>query len=213
MNTSPRRKERIQEHRGKGVAYWVMKADRACSTVLNQLALLGALGLVVVTLMAVIDVVGSKLFNRSLAMAYETTEMLSIPIVYLVIGSVVFGRGPMIVDAALSKFPKRMQTVVLFVGDIIGIGISVIIASRSWIYMNMLVDMHSTTSGAVHILKWPFAGVLCFGWATVALGCLFRMLRPIFKYEPLPDLPPSLQLAEEDARKAAREAGRKSEEA
>ena len=176
----------------------VMSVDYGITRAMNALAVIAALCLIVVMLMAVIDVIGSKLFNRSLAMAYEVTEMLSIPIVFLAIGSVVFGRGPMRVDLLMNKLNPKMQTVLIFIGDLIGIAVSAIVASRAWSYTFQLFKIHSRTSGAVQILKWPFALILCIGWITVGLGCLFRMLRPILKYEGPPDLSPDESLRQHE---------------
>ena len=73
----------------------IEKIDHGVTRVFDKFSLISTIALIVVMLMAVIDVVGGKLFHKPFAPAYELTQMFSIPLVFFTVGVVQMGRGMM----------------------------------------------------------------------------------------------------------------------
>ena len=186
----------------------IEKIDHGVTRVFDKFSLISTIALIVVMLMAVIDVVGGKLFHKPFAPAYELTQMFSIPLVFFTVGVVQMGRGMMRIDLIANHFPAWLQRVLNVITGLLGTFFCAFLTWRSWIYSyGTLYLGHIKTTGNIKVAEWPFGMMLVFGLAMLTIAFVFTTLRAIFDYEVLPDLTPDQLMAGEGRAKGSVEIG------
>ena len=176
--------------------------------VFDKFSLISTIALIVVMLMAVVDVVGGKLFHKPFAPAYELTQMFSIPLVFFTVGVVQMGRGMMRIDLIANHFPGWLQRAINLIAGLLGVGFCGFLTYRSWVYtFGTLLPSHIKTTGNIKVAEWPFGIMLVFGLAMLTVAFVFTTLRAIFDYEVLPDLTPDQLMAGEGRAEGSVEIG------
>lgn len=176
----------------------IQRIDHRVTRIFDAFSLISTIALIAVMLMAVVDVVGSKVFHTPFAPAYELTQMFSIPLVFFTVGVVQMGRGMMRIDLLANQFPKWLQRALNLISSVLGAVFCVFLAWRAWVYAyGTLYLNHIKTTGNVKLAMWPFGMMLVFGLIMLAAAFVFSTLRAALNYEVLPDLSPDELLAGE----------------
>lgn len=169
----------------------IERADKLITRFFDVYSGISVVAVLIVILICVVDVVGSKLFTLPFAPAYEMTQLLSIPLVFCTVGTVQMGRGMMRIDLLFNKFHKTIQRILNIISSTLGVALCIFLTVRSFVYTNnTLLANHMKTTGNVHLIMWPFGIILVVGLAMLSIAYVFTLIRNIISYEVLPDLSP-----------------------
>jgi TRAP-type C4-dicarboxylate transport system permease small subunit len=124
------------------------------------------------------DVVMRHVFNQSIAGAFEVTELMMVPIVFLAFAYVELKDGHVRVDLVISLFPPRIRLYLECVTAAIGVAMFSVLAWES-AFRSVYLWQKGDLSGYLRIPISPFLMVITFGCATTGLQLFFRLLRSI----------------------------------
>ena len=131
---------------------------------------------VVILLLSVIDVVGSKFFNRGLPAATSFVEELNLVLVFMAVAYVQTERGHLRIALLNRYMPTGLRHAVVLLGHVLGILICGFFSWRTLILMqNMLATSDIKNAAVIEFPLWPFALVNFYGFAiltTAFIMCL-----------------------------------------
>lgn len=137
--------------------------------------------LAAIMLLAFFDTLSTKLLRVSITNATELIQYLNVPVVFLAIGYVELERGSTRIELLITKFPKKVQKLLLAMGNILGFGIC---AFAAYINANMTLGKfvsHTRASAgqASSFFIWPFCLVLALGYLLVSLAFLWNTIKQL----------------------------------
>lgn len=161
----------------------IKKTGRTLDSVINAvcrtLNILGVTVLMGMTALTVVDVIG-RIFKRPIIGGTEITEFMMVTIVFLCIGWAAV-KGKMItVDLVTMRLPLKVQAVLNVITMIIGLGVVIIIAWRSFV-ATLDVQSDRVTTMILHIPAAPFMWILSFGFSVLCLVMLAQVVRNVAK--------------------------------
>lgn len=185
------------------------KVDTAFCRILRIIVWVSAACLIGIMLVAFFNVLGEKLRSAGLPVSgipasTEIIQYLHIPVVYLAAAFVTLERGHTRIDLLSAKFPAVLQRVFNILGDILGIGVCILISWRGFIQMGKFIARHRMSSvSGVGFPLWPFALIMSVGFILLTLSLIWHIIREITGYTP----PQSAEAETETAAAAAEEEG------
>ncbi len=168
----------------------VEKIDTMACRILKYIAWVSAVCLVVIMLVAFFNVLGEKLRGvgvpiSGIPASTEIIQYLHIPVVYLAAAYVTLDRGHTRIDLLSAKFPTALQRCFTVIGDILGIGVSGLIAWRGFVQMGKFIARHKMSSvSGVGFALWPFVLIMSLGYILLALSLIFHIIREVSGYTP-----------------------------
>ena len=168
----------------------VEKIDTMACRILKYIAWVSAVCLVVIMLVAFFNVLGEKLRGvgvpiSGIPASTEIIQYLHIPVVYLAAAYVTLDRGHTRIDLLSAKFPTALQRCFTVIGDILGIGVSGLIAWRGFVQMGKFIARHKMSSvSGVGFALWPFVLIMSLGYILLALSLIFHIVREVSGYTP-----------------------------
>ena len=185
------------------------KIDTAICRVLRVIVWVSAACLVGIMLVAFFNVLGEKLRSAGLPVSgipasTEIIQYLHIPVVYLAAAFVTLERGHTRIDLLSTKFPTVLQKIFTILGDILGIGVCVLISWRGFVQMGKFIARHRMSSvSGVGFPLWPFALIMAVGFILLTLSLIWHIIREVTGYTP----PQTAEAETEAAAEAAEEEG------
>lgn len=159
--------------------FW--QIDRKLKRVSACLSWISTVCMLSVALVAVVDVVTSKVFNRGIPGATEYITYMLIPIIYLAIAYVQLTDGPVCVDMFYARFSQVGKHIVDVIGNLIAVGVDVYMTRCSVSLTGEMIRLAKRSSTAsVSFPLWPFAAIFTLGMGLLALCHLWTMLRVFF---------------------------------
>ena len=124
--------------------------------------------------------------------------------VYLAAAFVTLERGHTRIDLLSTKFPTVLQKIFTILGDILGIGVCVLISWRGFVQMGKFIARHRMSSvSGVGFPLWPFALIMAVGFILLTLSLIWHIIREVSGYTP----PQAAAAEAETAAEAASEEG------
>ena len=168
----------------------IEKIDTMACKILKYIAWVSAVCLVLIMLVAFFNVLGEKLRVAGLPVtgipaSTEIIQYLHIPVVYLAAAFVTLDRGHTRIDMLSAKFPKGLENVFTVIGDVLGLGVCVLITWRGFVQMGKFIARHRMSSvSGVGFPLWPFALIMSVGYILLALSLILHIVRTVSGYQP-----------------------------
>lgn len=118
---------------------------------------------------AIIDVIGSKFFNRGILGTGEMIEELNIILVFMAMAYVQVDRGHIRISIIENVLAPWVSHVLRMFGYLLGIFIFAFMSWRSLVLLQKHVVTLATKEGAVHFLLWPFSFAMTMGLILLTL--------------------------------------------
>lgn len=157
------------------------KVDQAYTKLVYWISLISPAFLIVIMIVAVIDVLCTKLFHYSIPNAYAVVQYFSVPNIYLSVASVQMTRGHTRMGMFQENMPKIPKMIAKVFSNALGAAVS---ALMCWEAFRLLITYiqqgkTSTTNNLGGIVLWPF--VLCFaaGYVFLTIAFLFCTARAV----------------------------------
>lgn len=161
------------------------RTDRVVFRVTKWISYLVGAAILAIMLLALVNVLVSKIFKFSVPSSTEWITYLNILAVFPAVAFVQLDRGHTRVDLFDNKFPPLVQKIIEIFSDLVGMGVCALISWRTFILFEdhlqkgTMSSSSALTKGAFPL--WPFSlmlSVFCalwfltFGWSIVR--CLVR---------------------------------------
>jgi TRAP-type C4-dicarboxylate transport system permease small subunit len=154
--------------------------DRSLEWICRTLLVLAAMLAFVLCFIVVADVVGRVLFNRPLKGTPEIVSYSIVVICYLQAAYAIRSGGMISVDAFVTRFPLRAQSLLAAFGCLLGVALFALIcwggidgAAHAW------RSGEYEGEGALRIPAWPARFAIVLGTALSAISYLLLMLRQL----------------------------------
>ncbi len=153
----------------------ILKIKKAIYNFSAGLNLSGVSLMVLMTILIIIDIFMRFVFNKPFAATYELIEYAMVVVLSFAMAYTQVIRGHIDVSSIVEMFPKKVQTVFLWVANFIAF---VYYGLMSWqTCVKGFIEIKSgTTSAVLYIIKWPFVIVCAFGFGIFALVLLTQLL-------------------------------------
>lgn len=165
------------------------KADEIIVNTVKYISYTSGVCMVGIMFVAFFNVIGEKLRQLGLPVtgipaSTEIIQYLHIPVVFLATAYITFDRGHTRIDLLSSKFPKPLQVIFGVIGCLLGSAICGFISYRGFLLMQTFITRNkmSGVGGTVFPL-WPFALILCIGFAMLSFTFLWAIVRDGFLRE------------------------------
>lgn len=158
----------------------IERIDRFLQKAAKIYSYVGNVAIVVMSLLAVGDILAAKLFSKAIPNQYQWVQYLLILAVFTVVPSVTLGRGMMSVDILTRKFPKKLLVTIEFLAYACGTVIFAFLSYRGWLLMvTHIVEKTASANQTGAFLIWPFTLIYALSMALIALTCLWRAIRTV----------------------------------
>jgi TRAP-type C4-dicarboxylate transport system permease small subunit len=166
----------------------LQKIDRFLFMAIRAVSCLSGICLVGIMLTAFFNVLGEKLFKHGIPASTEIIQYLHIPVVFLSAAYVSLDRGHTAIDLLSSHFPKALQRICGFLGNLLGVFICSFAGYRGLTQMERFFVRHRMSSvTGVGFPLWPFALILSAGFILLALSFLRKILCTVTGIDPTTD--------------------------
>ena len=132
---------------------------------------LAGAGLLVMMLIGVVDIIGTKFFNIPLPGAYEATEALMVVAVFLALPYTQRQRQHIAVDLFVTRLGPRARHALDIVGVSLTFAIFALVAWRGWVLGLDSLAIREYASGIVQFPMYPSKLALAVGATLMALQC------------------------------------------
>ena len=157
------------------------KVDQAYTKLTYWISLISPAFLITIMIVAVVDVLCTKLLHYSIPNAYAVVQYFSVPNIYLSVASVQMTRGHTRMGMFQEKMPKTPKMIAKVVSNALGAMVSVLMGWEASRLLITYIQQHktSTTNNLGGVILWPF--VLCFmvGYILLTVAFLFCVVRAI----------------------------------
>jgi TRAP-type C4-dicarboxylate transport system permease small subunit len=149
--------------------------DRRYTTFTKWLSYLAGLALLTVVIICVVDVVGWKLFGKSVPSAVDFIQYMNVALVFLAVAYVQTDRGSTAIELLQNHFPLWLKVGVRIFAYLLGFASLMFVVYRGWFLLADMWEKHDAAVGTWSFPLWPFQVCLlvgCFflGWAFVVTG-------------------------------------------
>ena len=146
-------------------------------------SLLAVIPMFLIMLLAVLDVIGGKLFNQSIQSSTEMIQYMNVPLVCLAMGFVEHKMGHTRIQVLTKHYPKFLRKGLYMLGSLIGCGVSLFVAYMAIDLMMTNLERMTPIQSTSPILVWPFVLCLIIGYVLTALAFIWSGVREITKKE------------------------------
>ncbi|MBN1375201.1 MAG: TRAP transporter small permease [Dehalococcoidia bacterium] len=134
--------------------------------------------LVIMVVLVMIDVIGTKAFKTPLLGGIELVSLLSVIAIALAIAQTQIAHGHIEVEMLVEKFPKNLRHVIAAIVHILGIVLFVILSWKSFDYGKALHNC-GEVSMTLQLPYYPFVYALGISSIIVALVLLVQFIKII----------------------------------
>lgn len=151
--------------------------DRAVGRISRTLAIVGAMGIVVLGLILLADIVGRGLLGITVSGAKEIAANSVIGITMLVLPYTARTNSHIRTTVLLDHLPRRAQRTVLNLSDICGMSFFLLLAYASWEPMMRAWELgtYEGSPGSIRIPIAPTWTIIVLASALMALECLLAV--------------------------------------
>lgn len=139
------------------------KIDNLLSRVAKWFVYVAAASAGVMMAIAVIDVIGSKFFNRGILGTGEMIEELNIILVFMAVAYVQLDRGHIRIAIIENVLAPWANHILVMFGNLMGIFIFAFMSWRTLVLLKKHILIQVTKEGAIHFLLWPFSLAMFMG--------------------------------------------------
>lgn len=134
-----------------------------------------------IMLLAVMDVVGGKLFNQSIQSSTEMIQYMNVPLVCLAMGFVEHQSGHTRIQVLTRHYPRVLQKALYVLGSLIGCVVSLFVAYMAVSLMAINIERMTPIQATSSIPVWPFVLCLIVGYVLTALAFIYSGVRELLK--------------------------------
>lgn len=157
----------------------LLSTEAVMTKIIRWFVILSAASAAAMMVIAVVDVVGSKVFNYPLKGAAEFIEELNVLLVFLAIGYVELERGHIRI-AVLEKFMfKGLIHILNLFRYLIGILVIGILSWRTLIFGQKMLATGVTKNSPIDFPIWPSAMVVFLGFAFLTIAFILLLGKEI----------------------------------
>lgn len=156
------------------------KVDGVIFKVAKIYSFLGVIAIVIMSLLAVGDILAAKLFASAIPNQYQWVQYLLIVAVFTVMPSIILSRGLMAVDILTKNLPKPVLKAIEFLSYICGTVIFGFLCYRGFILMaKHFAEKTASANQTGAFPIWPFTLIYAVSLVLVSLACLWRAIRTV----------------------------------
>ena len=137
-------------------------------------------GLILMSLITVVDVIGAKLFTAPIIWSFEVTALLGLVILVFALAFTQVNRGHIEIEFATMRLPIRAQTVIGAVVALVGMALFAVITWQMFDYALTLQKAGRVTH-MEEIPLFPFAYGAAFCFLMVFLVLLLQFFKVVAK--------------------------------
>lgn len=137
------------------------------------------LPLFLIMLVAVLDVIGGKVFGQSIQSSVELIQYMNVPLVCLAMGYVEYQSGHTRIRVLTKYYPPLVQKLLYLLGSLIGCVICGYIAYQALGMMVDYIQRQTPIQAASPIPVWPFAFCLILGYVLTGISFLCSGFRAV----------------------------------
>lgn len=142
----------------------------------------GVGGILAMVLLIIYDVGMRSLFNKPMMSSYELTMFLMSIVVFTAFGYTQSERNIVRIELVVSRFPRKIQTILEIIMSILSLGLSVLISWQCFIRAIGLRQEH-LVSPILSIPVYPFYLVGALGFALLSLVLISDILESVYGIE------------------------------
>ena len=153
-----------------------MKYLEAISEFLNKISMiLGGIAVLILMLLATGNVV-LRIFHLPFRGTYEIVSFLGAVVIAFALGYTQKNRDHIVVDILSEKFPKKLQTVIEALSDLIIMFFFGIVAWQVYVWGMKIYEAHEV-SETLRIIFYPFVFAVAFGFVLLCLSACIDFLK------------------------------------
>ena len=126
------------------------------------------------------DVILRYVFNRPISGAYEVIEYMMAILIPFGLGYCALQGGHVAVDLVVSRFPKKIQSIIGSITTLICLGLFILITWQNVIYIGENFES-KLTSAVLLIPVYPFVAAVAIGSAALCLALVLDFLNYLTK--------------------------------
>lgn len=160
------------------------KAAHSIETVINQISekmgVVAVIVLAAIMMFTVVDVFMRGVLNDPVAATTETTALMMVVLVFLVLAWCAVKNKHVKIDVLVSRLPRKVQIALDISNHLLVIFVSAMVGWRSAVEGAYVKNMGITTS-VLEIPHYPFYYLITFGYAMLILVMINSLVRYIYK--------------------------------
>lgn len=161
---------------------WLGKAAdtiyRFISPVSKVLIGVGSAALAVMMFLTAADVILRYVFNKPIMGAFDITVYMMVILFAFALPYCAVKQGHIRVDLLIGRLPEKAQTIINTITAPLGLGLFVLIAWQTIVYMLIQQETHITSS-VLQIPRYPFVGLFFIGIACIAIVLFADFLKTL----------------------------------
>ena len=135
--------------------------------------------LFLIMILAVLDVIGGKVFGRSIQSTVETIQYMNVPLVCLAMSYVEFENGHTRINVLTKHYPQVIQKILFMLGSLLGCVICSYVCYSALGTFGDYFQRQTPIQSSSPILVWPFMLCLLIGYGLTGLSFLWSGIRYI----------------------------------
>lgn len=137
-------------------------------------------GLVVMSLVTVIDVVSHKLFHSSILWAYDLTSLLGLVVLVFALAFTQVKRGHIEIDLVTNRVSERAQLIISSVINLLGVAL---FAAMTWQMGDFALNLQETGRGSSvqNIPLAPFGYATAFCFLVLCLTLVLQLIKSVIE--------------------------------
>jgi len=161
--------------------YW-MHIEGVITIIARWCVYIAAVSAAVMMSIAIIDVIGSKLFQHGILGASEMIAELNIVLVFMALAYVQIDTGHIRITFLEKYVSYRMNYVLRLISHALSAFIFGFMSWRALVLLLKYIDSGTTKGGGVvHFPLWPFAAILLLGVALLTIVFIMLFIREIVR--------------------------------
>lgn len=135
--------------------------------------------LFLVMVIAVLDVVGGKIFGKSIQSTMEMIQYMNVPLVCLAMGYVEYQNGHTRIRVLVKHYPPVVQKVLFILGSLIGFVVCVYVSWSAVSLMSDYFQRQTPIQATSPVPVWPFVLCLIVGYGLTGISFLWSGVRAL----------------------------------
>lgn len=156
-----------------------MDNSKGFTGITKKFSYISTICLFLIMLLAVVDIIGAKLFNKGVVGTLELIESLNVPLVFLAAAFVQLDRGHIRIELLQSRMPAFLRHLINIIGYITGTLMCGFFCWRTLILFNEAMEIGKSTGGGLDFPIWPTVGILVLGFGLLMLAFLISIIREV----------------------------------
>ena len=167
-----------------GRSLWSI-ADSVITRVTKWFANMAAVAAGIILLLSVADVVGAKLFQVGIPSAIEFISALNVLLIFGALAFVELERGHIRMEELYSRLSKGFSHALKLAAYVIEALVCAFFSWRTIFLIQEMVTNLERNPGTVRFPLWPFALIVCLGFALLAIASIVAFGREVAPYQKL----------------------------